>query len=119
MSTTIPNPGSDEAVEQSCICPVLDNNHGQGVDGGYWWITRDCPLHGAKERKMTDKYQLGLAEAQLLGYCHCRDGYNLATLVAAMGLTLTEWKELQANYTLHYLDDDEREAITKQLTGDN
>lgn len=41
----------DEAIEQGCICPVLDNNHGQGADGGYWWITRDCPLHGAKEKK--------------------------------------------------------------------
>lgn len=51
MNTTIQNPGSDEAIEQGCICPVLDNNHGQGADGGYWWITRDCPLHGAKERK--------------------------------------------------------------------
>ena len=51
MNTTIPNPGGDEANEQGCICPVLDNNHGQGADGGYWWITRDCPLHGAKEKK--------------------------------------------------------------------
>lgn len=51
MSTTILNPGSDEAIEQGCICPVLDNNHGQGADRGCWWITRDCPLHGVKEGK--------------------------------------------------------------------
>lgn len=56
MNTTIPNPGSDEAIEQGCICPVLDNNHGQGADGGYWWITRDCPLHGAKERTMKHRH---------------------------------------------------------------
>nr|DAE07572.1 MAG TPA: hypothetical protein [Podoviridae sp. ctnCN2] len=51
MNTITPNPGSDEAIEQGCICPVLDNNHGQGTGENYWWITRDCPLHGAKERK--------------------------------------------------------------------
>ena len=48
MELKIPNPGSDEAIKQGCICPALDNNHGKGVDGGYWCITRDCPLHGGE-----------------------------------------------------------------------
>lgn len=44
------NPGSDEAIEQSCTCPVMDNAHGKGIMGdgekhGYW-ITAGCPLHG-------------------------------------------------------------------------
>ncbi len=42
-----PNPGSDEAIKQGCICAVLDNNHGKWApyppDG--WWITEGCPVH--------------------------------------------------------------------------
>jgi hypothetical protein len=42
-----PNPGSDAARAQGCICPVLDNNHGKWApwppDG--WWMRPDCPLH--------------------------------------------------------------------------
>lgn len=68
---------------------------------------------------MTKEEQLGLAEAQLLGYCHRRAGYGLSELVDAMGLTLTEWKELQGKYTMPYLSDDDRADITKQLAGDN
>lgn len=47
-------PGSPEAVEAGCTCPVLDNCNGAGVptldkDGGRQtahWIDWDCPLHG-------------------------------------------------------------------------
>ena len=48
----IPNPGSDKAIEQGCLCAVLDNRHGKGAyDGkeGAFWVTADCPLHGIKE----------------------------------------------------------------------
>ena len=41
------NPGSDEAVEQGCTCPVLDNGHGNqklGDTRGFW-ITEGCTLH--------------------------------------------------------------------------
>ena len=44
-----PNPGSDEAIEQGCLCPVLDNNHGLGVstsDGqNLFWQSCSCPVH--------------------------------------------------------------------------
>lgn len=43
-----PNPGSDEAVDLGCICPVLDNAHGVGMpypDGFRFWVTDGCPLH--------------------------------------------------------------------------
>jgi hypothetical protein len=36
LERLIPNPGSDEAIERGCICPVLDNSHGLGcgeIDG--------------------------------------------------------------------------------------
>lgn len=26
-----PNPGSNQALDQGCTCPVLDNGHGKGV----------------------------------------------------------------------------------------
>ena len=50
----IPRPGSDEAIEQGCICPILDNGHGKGCgwkdDNGepLYWITEFCPLHWNK-----------------------------------------------------------------------
>jgi hypothetical protein len=43
-----PNPGSDEAVNQGCTCPVLDNGRGLGLPGGNFWFSEDCPLHNPK-----------------------------------------------------------------------
>lgn len=41
------NPGSDDALERGCTCPVLDNNHGAGYMGTDHFVVRfDCPLHG-------------------------------------------------------------------------
>ena len=47
------NPGSPEAIEAGCICPVMDNNHGRGVYIGenehpIFWQNMDCPVHGTK-----------------------------------------------------------------------
>lgn len=41
------NPGSDEAIKDGCICPVLDNAHGKGVMGigGVWVYVENCPVH--------------------------------------------------------------------------
>ena len=52
------NPGSDEAIEAGCTCPVIDNVHGRGCMGGVkdeqgrtvFVIRLDCPLHGAAAR---------------------------------------------------------------------
>lgn len=46
-----PNPGSREARDGGCRCPVLDNAHGQGARGtrgpdAVFWIRGDCPMHG-------------------------------------------------------------------------
>lgn len=51
-----PKPGSREAVDLGCTCPVIDNHHGTGMtmldkDGGRstaFWISADCPVHGIK-----------------------------------------------------------------------
>lgn len=51
-----PNPGSDEAIDNGCKCPVLDNGHGAGCgrvgDNGepLFWVTRGCPLHDEARR---------------------------------------------------------------------
>ncbi len=45
MST--PNPGSDEAIAQGCICARMDNNRGKypPYPPSGWWITGGCPVH--------------------------------------------------------------------------
>jgi hypothetical protein len=52
MTEKQPNPGSPEAVEKGCKCPVMDNHNGEGrPSDGYdksFWINRNCPLHGVK-----------------------------------------------------------------------
>lgn len=48
QAMTTPNPGSDAGIDQGCLCPVLDNGHGDeelGRTRGFW-INGDCPLHG-------------------------------------------------------------------------
>lgn len=45
-----PNPGSKEAVDMGCLCPVMDNHSGKGfrqnADGGMlFWMVKDCPVH--------------------------------------------------------------------------
>lgn len=50
-----PNPGSDEAAAQGCICAVMDNHHGAGFgsdpDKPQFWITGGCPIHAPLEGK--------------------------------------------------------------------
>jgi hypothetical protein len=46
MRKQIPNPGSDEAIKQGCICPVMDNAHGRGLGNDLFWINQKCPVHG-------------------------------------------------------------------------
>lgn len=53
-----PNPGSQEAIDQGCECPVMDNLNGRGfpvtTDEGElqiaYWINGNCPIHGAKKK---------------------------------------------------------------------
>lgn len=40
------NPGSREALEMGCECPVLDNEYGRGDPAGTFVIALGCPLHG-------------------------------------------------------------------------
>jgi len=49
--TDKPNPGSDEARERGCTCPVMDNAHGNGYMGmkDVFVYNMDCPMHGKEK----------------------------------------------------------------------
>ncbi len=51
-----PNPGSNAARAQGCVCPVLDNNHGTSPPWppNGWWISEECPIHGAGWKEPSD-----------------------------------------------------------------
>lgn len=48
-----PNPGSSEAIDLGCTCPVIDNARGKGYMGGargkdgraVFVYAMDCPVH--------------------------------------------------------------------------
>lgn len=56
-----PTPGSKEAVDQGCTCPVEDNHHGEGSGytdkEGYpvFWFDPGCPIHGESEHIPMDR----------------------------------------------------------------
>jgi hypothetical protein len=47
VSGDIPNPGSDEAILAGCVCPVVDNGHGQRADA--FVVVMGCPVHWPEE----------------------------------------------------------------------
>jgi hypothetical protein len=57
--TDAPNPGSREAVNKGCTCPVIDNGYGKGYMGGakdkegntLFVYTVGCPLHERDENE--------------------------------------------------------------------
>lgn len=55
----VPNPGSKEAQEQGCICPVEDNNYGEGFtwgkNGKCFWYVGGCPLHSKSKEEEGEK----------------------------------------------------------------
>ena len=54
-------PGSDQAVKDNCLCPVLDNAHGKGC--GYlsesgeplFIVNLECPLHSGAASRLAEK----------------------------------------------------------------
>ncbi len=47
VAATLPRPGSADARELGCTCPVIDNHHGERATGpsGDWWYNHSCLLH--------------------------------------------------------------------------
>lgn len=53
-ATARPNPGSQEAHDQGCTCPRLDNAYGRGhYCSGLFVMRDDCPLHGSGAQMLT------------------------------------------------------------------
>lgn len=52
------NPGSKEALELGCTCPVWDNYNGGGFiwfgTEGFFYISEDCPLHAGGNKTDAD-----------------------------------------------------------------
>ncbi len=43
-----PYPGTQEAIDAGCTCPVMDNSYGHGAYGDPkygFYITEGCPIH--------------------------------------------------------------------------
>lgn len=56
-------PGSKEAIQNGCTCPVMDNHHGQGIpmrhpetgEPSYaFWMDNTCPLHGTDKSEFKE-----------------------------------------------------------------
>lgn len=47
----VPDPGSPDAMNAGCWCPVFANRHGRGVEGrdGIFEIVVGCPVHEPRE----------------------------------------------------------------------
>lgn len=47
MISNIPEPGSADAQQLGCRCPIMDNASGRGVMGlgKDWIVSGDCPVH--------------------------------------------------------------------------
>lgn len=53
------NPGSKEAIEAGCTCPVMDNNHGKGIlinGQRQFWYSGDCLLHGMEFKNLESEH---------------------------------------------------------------
>lgn len=57
MMKKTPYPGSEKAIKQGCLCPVIDNEFGLGCGQNdatgqpLFWINGDCPIHGGKDER--------------------------------------------------------------------
>ena len=54
MQNKPPPPGSNEAIELGCKCPVLDNANGKGIviNGEVmYWYSQDCNIHYPENKK--------------------------------------------------------------------
>lgn len=53
---TVPNPGSREAWDAGCSCPILDNSYGRGYMGqeGVFIYTVGCKVHPPEDDPTVD-----------------------------------------------------------------
>jgi len=61
-NTAQPNPGSQEAIDKGCTCPVMDNHYGKGFQYGNaqcFYHNELCPLQGYDAADYTPQPDLG------------------------------------------------------------
>ena len=55
MENKPPPPGSNEAIELGCRCPVMDNRYGAGAyikdNEPIFWYSLDCNIHYPENKK--------------------------------------------------------------------
>ncbi|KKM67179.1 hypothetical protein LCGC14_1473660 [marine sediment metagenome] len=112
-----------EEFEKLITCPDcgssigLDSQCGRKPD----WIGIKTLFKKAltlQREEFRKENELDKADAQILGFKHKDSGYDLKSLVGAMGLTQEEWQVLQSKYSLSHLEDEdikEISAFLKQL----
>ena len=66
-----------------------------------------------------DRHMRALAEAQLLGWFSAQNGDSLTVLVGSMELGSEEWQQIQKDYGLEYMTDEDRQQITEFLEQKN
>lgn len=58
-------PGTKQAQENGCVCPVMDNHYGRGWGGDgatYGWVVNgDCRLHSVNYEQQTSSIADGNA----------------------------------------------------------
>lgn len=64
LNVVKPNPGSKEAGDLGCSCPIIDNNYGHGHHGveGEFVINMDCKLHTMPMSELQE--MLGITKSQ-------------------------------------------------------
>ena len=59
--------------------------------------------------------KLDLAEAQMLGWKHGHQGYDLESLCSSMGLTRIEWEKIKEKYPISYFEPEDLKEIEDYL----
>ena len=90
----IPNPGTQEAIDEGCICPVMDNEYGRGYMGieGIFVHRLDCPVHTLE---FESEKKMNLSENARL-----KDKIGK---LEAENERLAEWSEIENSYAHLYL----------------
>ena len=59
--------------------------------------------------------QLDMAEQQILGFHHAKQGFSTRDLIISMGLEKTEWKKLKSEGMVQYLDSNMIDEINEHF----